>query len=392
MSKSSWISGTALLLLLPAPLARADESPAVPGLKGPARVEVHAEAIKAPDQQGPVKVYVHRQEGPAGTVQVQVQTDGGKVVWPQLEKVTEALAAESQRLVRSEYWIGLGCSPVPAALRAQLGLPDDQGVVVEQVVPDSPAAKAEIKQHDVLLKAGEKPLKTVQDLIDAIEAAKDKQLAIELIRGGKRMEIKVVPAKQPEHAQPGGTPNEALQKWLEGLHRPGAKVDEAAKRALERYLEQLKSAEGWKGPLRWRIFGPGAILPPGAWPGAPLPADLSITISKQGDQPAKITVKQGEKKWEVTEEELGKLPEDIRPHVERMLGRVVAGPEERRFNFDFVPDWERALPPALENRLEKRLEDMNKRIDQLRKSIEELRERRSRTRNTPAENENSDRL
>jgi hypothetical protein len=386
MSKSFWISGTALLLLS-APLARADDPKEGLELKGPMRVEVHAEAINAPDQQAPARVYVHRQEGPTGAVQVQVQTSGEKLVQPHLVQVLEA---PLQPVVRSGYWLGLGCSPAPAALRAQLGLPDDQGVVVEQVMPDSPAARAEIKRYDVLVKAGEKPLKNVPDLIEAVGAAKDKELSLELIRGGKRMEIKVVPAKQPEQAPPDATPHEALKKWLEGLHRPGAKFDEATKRALEQYLDQLKSGEAWKGPMQWRFFGPGAILPPGAWPGAPLPGDMSISISKQGDQPAKITVKQGDQKWEVTEEELDKLPEKIRPHVERMLGRVVGA--DRFFRFDFVPDWERALPSPPEGRLEKRLEEMNKRIEQLRKSIEELRERRSRTSSAPEEKENSDRL
>jgi len=375
MSKSFWISSTALLLLS-APLARADDAKGVAELKGPVRVEVQAEAISAADRESPVKVYVHRQEGPAGAVQVQVQTDGGRLIQPHTVQVLEAPA---QPVARSGYWLGLGCSPAPAALRAQLGLPEDQGVVVEQVVPDSPAAKAEIKQYDVLVKAGDKPLKNVPDLIDAVGAAKDQELSIELIRGGKRMEIKVVPAKQPEVAPPGATPHEAFKKWMEGLHRPGAKFDEATKRALEQYLEQLKSGEALKGPMQWRFFGPGAILPPGPLPGAPLPGDMSISISKQGDQPAKITVKQGDQKWEVTEAELDKLPENVRPHVERMLGRAVGGPEGRVFRFDFAPDWERAIPSPPEGRLEKRLEEMNKRIEQLRKSIEELRERRSRT-------------
>ena len=47
---------------------------------------------------------------------------------------------------------------------------------------------------------------------------------------------------------------------------------------------------------------------------------MSIVISKEGDQPAKIVVKRGDEKWEVTEKELDKLPADVRPHVEHMFG------------------------------------------------------------------------
>ena len=51
------------------------------------------------------------------------------------------------------------------------------------------------------------------------------------------------------------------------------------------------------------------------------PKDLSVEIKKDGDHSAKIHVKRGNKEWDVTDEKLGDLPEDIRPHVERMLGQ-----------------------------------------------------------------------
>ena len=60
-----------------------------------------------------------------------------------------------------EYWLGVECLPVMPALRAQLNLPEKQGLLVAAVMPDSPAAKAGIKQHDVLLRVGEKPLAEV---------------------------------------------------------------------------------------------------------------------------------------------------------------------------------------------------------------------------------------
>src|SRR5581483_12087828 len=48
-------------------------------------------------------------------------------------------------------FIGVETSPVTPALTAQLALPEGTGLVVEQVVPDSPAA-ASIKPNDILLK------------------------------------------------------------------------------------------------------------------------------------------------------------------------------------------------------------------------------------------------
>ncbi len=42
----------------------------------------------------------------------------------------------------AKYWIGVRAEAATAALRAQLRLPEDQGVVVGEVMPDSPAQKA----------------------------------------------------------------------------------------------------------------------------------------------------------------------------------------------------------------------------------------------------------
>lgn len=47
-------------------------------------------------------------------------------------------------------FLGVITSPVTPVLGAQLGLPDGFGLVVEEVLPDSPAAKAGVQRHDVL--------------------------------------------------------------------------------------------------------------------------------------------------------------------------------------------------------------------------------------------------
>jgi membrane-associated protease RseP (regulator of RpoE activity) len=406
MSRSLWISSLALVLLS-GTTAGADDATELQ--VGPVRLKVQAEATQLHGQ--PVQVYVQatkldgqpvqvqvRGRDLLGTplpVDVQVKQAPGEVIQVQAapgQAGTDPMAVPGgAELKLGEYWLGLACSPAGAALRAQLDLSKDHGLVVDQVVPDSPAAKAEIKPHDVLVKAGDKSLKNVQDLIDAVQSAQEKKLSIELIRGGKRREVTVTPAKRPEQAQPGITPQEAFKKWLEELHRPGTELDDATKRALE-YLERMQQGEALKGPLRWRIFGPGAILPPG--PRFALPADMTVTITKQGDKPAKITVKQGKERWETTEDELDKLPEKVRPYVERMLGRVVVdgpmrpvSPRLKIVPEPTAPGQPEGGPEArLGSRLEKRLEQMNKRIEQLQKSIEELRGKRSRAGQTPKEN------
>ena len=274
----------------------------------------------------------------------------------------------------SEYWLGIGCAPVPSALRTQFNLPEKQGLLVEGVAPDSPAAKAGIAPNDILLRAGDKPLAEPRELVAVIEATKQAPLKIDLLRGGKPKTIEATPAKRPPEARlpgPGAAPGdwETMQRWMERM-MPGG------------------SADGRRPPMHFRFWHPGAIVPRDMLTPAPLPANMSVVISKEGDQPAKIVVRRGDEKWEVTEKEFDKLPADVRPHVERMLGRgplgVVGGP----LTFDFVPEMATpegkpevpAPPPAaisrrgddLLERIDRRFDEMNRRMDKLMKEMEGL--------------------
>ncbi|MCS7303967.1 MAG: PDZ domain-containing protein [Thermoguttaceae bacterium] len=273
----------------------------------------------------------------------------------------------------SQYWVGVECTPVDPTLRSQLQLSEGQGLVVRSVVPDSPAAKAGLREHDILLQAGDKKLGSVKDLIEAVEAAKEQKLSLEIIREGKRQKVEVTPTKRPpEQMMPGfgwgmGMPDlrhpdyEAMRKWIEKLMQQGQ-------------------------PLRFRFFQPGFVVPPGwgwyfGW--GSLPEGMSIAISKTGKEPAQIKVQKDGKTWEVTEKELDKLPPDVRPHVERMLGR--GGLIDMDFQWEVGPPWfvpeskERRLPDRIRQDLQKQLEKhqqemekLQKQLDELRKSLEKL--------------------
>ncbi len=95
---------------------------------------------------------------------------------PQLaERLAVALAAD--RDAPSEYWIGLEVAVPEDSQREKIKLPKDlpadQGLIVQQVVPDAPGDTAGIKVGDLLMKLGDKPLKSLSDPLDAIRDAKD---------------------------------------------------------------------------------------------------------------------------------------------------------------------------------------------------------------------------
>jgi membrane-associated protease RseP (regulator of RpoE activity) len=264
----------------------------------------------------------------------------------------------------SEYWIGL-------ILVAPSEEDAEQGLEVADVMPGGPAAKAGIQTGDRLLKAGGKPVEVVGDLIGAIAATQGKPLALKLVRDGKEQKLDVTPEKRPAPAQPFHELLPPGQDWEEGLRQ---------------WMEKMQQGQlDQPGPFRFRFFGPGAILPPDAGKEELQPEDMTITVTKKGDSPAKVVVKQGDKAWRTTEDKLGELPDEVQPHVERLLGRGVGvwgrarfiqGPKVRRQVFG--PGELKPVPgDAIRNRLEERLKRMDDQIEELRKSLDELREKSS---------------
>ena len=109
-----------------------------------------------------------------------------------------------------------------------------------------------------------------------------------------------------------------------------------------------------------------------------LPADVSVLISKRGDQPAKITVERGQQKWEVSEKELDKLPADVRPFADQLLGRTAmagpaAAPGALRLPSAIEPWANRQTGAAGERRLEDRLDEIERRLDKLVEAVDGLR-------------------
>jgi hypothetical protein len=305
---------------------------------------------------------------------------GEPLVWVDLsEEAAEALPAHP-----SEYWIGLECVPVEPALRSQLGLAEHQGVMVASVMPESPAAKAGIKPYDVLVKAGDKPLRDVKILVEAVERSKDKPLSLELFRGGKSEKVAVTPAKRPGENPFAKRPGENPLGEAGGPPPAGSDWEQ-----MRKWIEKMRPGIEGQPPMRFHFFQPGLILPPAPTPGAEsLPENLSITITRSGKQPAKITVNRGKDHWELTEKELDKLPADVRPHVERLLGRDAnVGYMLHLDGLNYLPGPPRpgvAGPEVRSDvRLEKRMEALERRLEQVHKTLNELRGAQPEAKNSP---------
>ncbi len=235
---------------------------------------------------------------------------------------------------QAKYWLDMRLAPVPPALNDQLKL-EGSGLLVDHVGPEGPAAKGGVKANDVVTTVNDQPIKSAQQLMDAVEKSEGKELKLGLIRAGMPLTVTLTPVKPPERP-------EARRRF-----RPEDIADIPEIRDLERKIrERLKDAGV---DMRMQIFQHGRMLPPGADflidRRAELPDDMSINIKKQGKEPADIEVKQGDKTWTVKENDLAPLPEEVRHHVEAYLGHGPMRFKVRVPDFDFPPPPRGPHPP-----------------------------------------------
>lgn len=298
------------------------------------------------------------------------------------------IAVMSEQFMPGEYWLGVQCIPAAPALRAQLNLPKRQGLLVVEVLPKSPAAKAGIVRHDILLRIGKRQLGNPRNLVEAVEAANETEEKIELIRGGNRQNIVVTLAKRPEEARrkvnmfmPAQTEDDwkIIHGWIEGMR-------------------QGQGGTAGQPPVHFRFFHPGAIVSQSGFVQKPMPENMSVIVSKNGDQPMRIEIRRNDDKWVLTDKSLDKLPDDVRPFVERMVGGGMKWTGGMH-SFDVVPNVmvqpihgaqgktvfsPRPQPgqkhvvtlPGLDPRLEQRFNEMNRRMDRMLKMMEKMMENR----------------
>jgi serine protease Do len=95
-------------------------------------------------------------------------------------------------------YLGVGIQDVDQALADQLGLANPHGVLVTEVMPNSPAAKAGIQSQDVIVEFGGAVVGSRRNLQAlAGRAAIGTAVPVVVLRDGKRVELKVTVQEQP---------------------------------------------------------------------------------------------------------------------------------------------------------------------------------------------------
>ena len=96
-------------------------------------------------------------------------------------------------------YLGILFGPVAEALYDQLPqLHRDQGVLITQVLADSPADKAGLRRNDIVLQYDDKKIHDCDDLVRLLQGDKaERTVKLTLLRGGKETTIKAALALGP---------------------------------------------------------------------------------------------------------------------------------------------------------------------------------------------------
>lgn len=130
--------------------------------------------------------------------------ESGPIVYQTLAEVDENQPTTGTRCVRvvklageneSKVWIGVRLTPVPAPLAAHIG---EQGVMISNVMKDSPADAAGLAQYDVVVQFGATEIESPADLMSAVgQTLPDQPVALRIIRKAAPLAVTITPITRP---------------------------------------------------------------------------------------------------------------------------------------------------------------------------------------------------
>lgn len=127
-------------------------------------------------------------------------------------------------------WLGVLIQGVTRDLAESFGMSKPIGALISEIVPDSPAAKSDLKAGDVIVKYNGKPLKEMSDLPPMVGATPVGEKAeLQIIRDGKKKTVTV---------EIGELPAEGTQKAEEDKAEPAESGDLVLGMRLENLADE----------------------------------------------------------------------------------------------------------------------------------------------------------
>ena len=254
----------------------------------------------------------------------------------------------------AKAYLGVSLDAIPASLAIHLRLSRNEGALVAEALPGSPAYSAGLKKHDIILKVAGKAVtsngrRTGSRSIILPDEFKDLQLGGS--RGGITGELRIESLRSLLGQDRNRVSSNLNQ--LIASHRPGEEIELEIIQQGERKKIRVELAAA---PVKSRsIFSPET---PGG-PGSSSSSVSSVTIN-DGDLSITVRNSNGKKTFSVRRgkeiiardepwDALDKLPEEIQEKVRR-LNPGPAGKPERRKKTSPPSPGEKKLPPGKQNK------------------------------------------
>lgn len=254
------------------------------------------------------------------------------------EPAAEPAKPDAEAKAPAKPFIGLGTSDVPGFLGKHLKLPDNAGVLVRDLAPDGPAAKAGITIDDVITTIDDKAVSSHQEMVDHILTKQPGDpVELQFIHEGSPGKVTVKLGERPAALdQPPGR-IEAEAGAIELPELPGNIPPEMRKQLRDALKNGLKA-----GQMKLQIIpGAGGLqVVPGGDAENGFKFDMASSINLMDDQGSielkktndgsevKVRDKAGKETWSGpwdTEQDKAAAPPEIRERIERMNVQVMPG-------------------------------------------------------------------
>jgi S1-C subfamily serine protease len=147
-------------------------------------------------------------------------------------------------------FLGVHTQELTPELAQQLGVGAEKGNLVTRVMPESPAAKAGLKQEDVITQIGDRKVATPRELREAIRQAEPgKEVRLKVLRGKENLELKAqlieeptFPGAFPDLQQFPRVPGGPMVPRLPGVGESQRRIEELERRVkeLEKRVQELE--------------------------------------------------------------------------------------------------------------------------------------------------------
>jgi serine protease Do len=218
-------------------------------------------AINFGNSGGPMVDLQGRVVGVATAIDWGAENIGFAVPVSTLRSVVPQLVADGR--VRRGY-LGVEIEDVDFDTQRAFGLLESTGVLVLNVVPDTPAARAGLRHGDVILTVDDRSVQSTRELIDYVAQQKPgREVRLDLVREGRAAEIAVLLEERPHAEAPAteaATPDRSGMEWL------GIEVRDLTDELKEAHSIPSGATGAWiqvvgpRSPLADERVGPGDLI------------------------------------------------------------------------------------------------------------------------------------